>query len=101
MRLSDTHGAIEGDRGHEQPDRAVKYALLEEAHDREREDHGDHEGCSQYVERCWCVDVDRETAHEDQPHERNGDHGCVNRAAPLARPVDVVEVNPEGELVNR
>ena len=45
--------------------------------------------------------VERVDAHHDQGHRRRGDHGGVDRAASLLGPVDVVEVDPERELVDR
>src|SRR3954447_20819080 len=40
-------------------------------------------------------------AEQHQQHPGPGDHGRVDRAAPLLGPVDVFEVDPEGELVDR
>jgi hypothetical protein len=40
-------------------------------------------------------------AEQDQHHPGRGDHRRVDRAAPLLGPVDVVEVDPKRELVDR
>ena len=47
------------------------------------------------------VEAERAEAEQDQHIAGRGDHGRVDRAAPLLGPVDVVEVDPERELVDR
>jgi len=39
-------------------------------------------------------------AEQDEPEYARADHRRIDRAAPLPGPVDVVEVDPQGELVD-
>src|SRR5262249_1251803 len=47
------------------------------------------------------LDGRRRHPQHHQQHQRGGDHQRVYRTPPLARPVDVFEVHPEGELADR
>src|SRR4051794_30752273 len=99
--LAETTGAVEGDREDEEADAAVHDPSLEEADgDQGEDDQRAEDAAEQRLGRA-VFDRQRREAEEDQHHARGGDHGGVDRAAALLRPVDVVEVDPEGELIDR
>src|SRR3954451_2080841 len=100
VRLADPAGAVERDREEEEAGDPVQGAALEEA---DRDDgHEDPAGGDHRRHPFgFAAEVERVDADDHQAHRGRGDHRRVDRAAPLLSPVDVVEVDPERELVDR
>ena len=48
-----------------------------------------------------AVDLEQDDPEERDPHEQRGDHDGVHGPSALLRPVDVVEMQPQRELVER
>jgi hypothetical protein len=99
--LADPADTVDRQRRDEEADRPVEDALLGEAGRDDAEmqsgpDHGPND-----VDGRSGVDVERGGAHQNQAHERGREHRGVDRDSALLRPVDVVEIHPEGELVDR
>src|SRR5215207_8022838 len=99
--LAETAGAVEGNWEDEEADASVQDAALGEAGgDQEKDEQGAEGGAEDRLDRA-VLDREGSEAEQRQQHQRRRDHRGVDRAAPLLRPVDVVEVDPEGELVDR
>src|SRR5436305_4941018 len=99
--LAEAAGPVEGDREDEEADRPMQDPALEEAEcDQGNDDRGADGAGEQRLHRA-VFDRQRREADQDQHHPGGGDHGGVDRLATLLGPVDVVEVDPEGELVDR
>src|SRR6201999_2791334 len=92
--------SVERQRREEDADDPVQPPPLEEA-DRDDGDQHDDRGDADHDALAVGADFERVGAEHDQRDQRPGDHRRVDRAAPLLRPVDVFEVDPEGELVDR
>src|SRR5215203_1131930 len=100
-RLSQAGGSVEGDWKEEEAEAAVDHPALGEAdRDQEEDDQGAEDAAENGAGRA-VFDREGGEAEENQHHRGGGDHHRVDRTAPLVRPVDVVEVDPEGELVDR
>jgi hypothetical protein len=99
--LAEAGGAVDRQRQDEEADGAVPEPLLGEADRDQGEDQEGTEDAADYLGRGAGVEAEGREAEQDQHHARGGDHRGVDRAAPLLGPVDVVEVDPEGELVDR
>ena len=90
--------------GHEDAHRAHEELALQVAHDDERgaaEDEGGADPARHRDQVTDLADAPRRQAGEQQRDERDAEDHGVDGGAALAGPVDVLEVQDEGELVER
>src|SRR3954452_582386 len=99
-RLPDPRGAVDRYREEEEPEHAVRETLLGEADHRHHEDERGHPQLDRNLARVTSADLERLRAEEDEQHHGTRNHRGVDRRAALLRPIHVVEVDPQGELVD-